>query len=99
MAGIIRITPSELKDTSDYLKQRLDAITTEANSLKAKLDDIGERWEGEAKTTFYEIFNDEMWPVFNDKLPELIQGIASQLNVTAQTMEDADSQIADALRG
>jgi WXG100 family type VII secretion target len=93
------ITPSELKDTSDYLKQRLDAITTEANSLKAKLDDIGERWEGEAKTTFYEIFNDEMWPVFNDKLPELIQGIASQLNVTAQTMEDADSQIADALRG
>ena len=99
MAGTIRITPSELRDASEFLKQRLDAITNEANALKAKLDDIGERWEGEARTTFFEIFDDEMWPVFNDKLPELIQGIASQLNSTAQAMEDTDSQIADSLRG
>jgi WXG100 family type VII secretion target len=99
MAGAIRITPFELRDASEFLGQRLEAIANEANSLKAKLDDIGEGWEGEARATFFEIFNNEMWPVLNNKLPELIQGIISQLNGTAETMEEADAQIAGSLRG
>jgi uncharacterized protein YukE len=40
-----------------------------------------------------------MWPVLNNKLPELIQGIISQLNGTAETIEEADAQIAGSLRG
>lgn len=99
MEGTIRITPQELTDASTYLGERLEAITTEANSLKSKLDEIGGRWEGAARTTFFEIFDNDMWPVLSKNLPDLINGIMGQLTGTAQAMEEADTQIAAKLRG
>jgi WXG100 family type VII secretion target len=99
MAGTIRITPQELKDASTYLGQRLDAISTEATSLKSKLDEIGANWEGAARTTFFDIFETDMWPVLSKNLPELIEGIMAQLNGTAEGLDKADFEISQKLRG
>lgn len=99
MAGTIRITPEDLRDASVYLQERLDAMTTEATSLKAKLDEIGANWEGAARTTFFDVFDTDMWPVLSTNLPDLITGIMAQLNGTAQAMEDADTEISNKLRG
>lgn len=97
--GTIRITPQELRDASTYLNERLDAITTEAGKIKDKLDDIGEKWEGAARNQFFEIFQNDMWPVFDKNLPDLVTGICGQLNGTADAMEEADQEIAAKLKG
>lgn len=99
MEGTIRITPEELRSAATYLEQKLSAIKEESEQLKSKLDEIGGNWEGAARTAFFDIFNDEMWPVFNQKLPELITGIEKQLTETARVMEETDSNIASKLRG
>lgn len=99
MAGTIRITPQELRDASTYLSERLDAMTTEATSLKSKLDEIGANWEGAARTTFFEIFDTDMWPVLSKNLPDLITGIMNQLTGSADALESTDQEISEKLRG
>lgn len=98
MAGTIRITPQELRDASAYLNARLEAMSIEANSLKGKLDEIGANWEGAAQTSFFEVFYNEMWPVLNKQLPDVINHIRSQLEVTAETLEQTDLEISQQLK-
>lgn len=98
MAGTIKITPQELKDASTFLGQKLDAINIQANELKGKIDQIATNWEGAAQSAFISDFTDNMWPVLNKHLPELINGIQKQLTDTAQTLEDTDQAIADKLK-
>jgi WXG100 family type VII secretion target len=97
MAGTIRITPSELRTASEYLGKRLDAMTTEANSLKGKIDEVTAEWEGAAQSAFVTGFTNDMWPVLSKNLPELINGIMTQLNATAKALEDTDTEIASKL--
>lgn len=98
MAGTIKITPQELRDASTYLGQRLDAINIQTNDLKKKLDQISTNWEGAAQSAFISDFSENMWPVLSRHLPELINGIQTQLTETAQTLEDTDQAIADKLK-
>ena len=99
MAGTIRITPQELREASAYLNARLEAMTTEATSLKSKLDEIGANWEGAAQTSFFEVFNADMWPVLSKQLPDVITGIMRQLEVSADTLEQTDMDISQKLKG
>ncbi|WFR59036.1 WXG100 family type VII secretion target [Anaerocolumna sp. AGMB13025] len=97
MAGTIRITPSELRTAATYLGQRLEAMTTEANSLKTKIDAVTAEWEGAAQSAFVTGFTTDMWPVLSKSLPEVINGIMAQLNATAKALEDTDTEIATKL--
>lgn len=99
MAGTIRITPEELREAATYLGQRQEALVNEANSIKAKLEEISNNWEGAAQSAFMEGFNGDMWPILHDKLPELLQGIQEQLKGAAANLEDTDQKIASDLRG
>lgn len=94
----IRITPEELREGSTFLGQRLEAINGEVESLKSKIDELTGNWEGAAQSQFITTFTDDMYPIMKEKLPEVIQGIMSQLEGTAKAMEEADQAIADALK-
>jgi WXG100 family type VII secretion target len=99
MADRIMMTPAELEDASTFLMQRLDSINSEVSSLNSKIEDISSRWEGAAQQAFIQQFQNDLYPILRDTVPQVIEGISQQLTVSAQTLRDADEAISSAIKG
>ena len=99
MAERIMMTPQELNDGAAFLRQRLDAINQEVASLKSKIDDVTSRWEGASQQTFINQFESDMYPILRDTLPQVIDGVASELDAAANAIRDTDTSIASAFKG
>lgn len=95
----IRITPEELREASTFLGARLETINSEVSQLKSKIDEITTNWEGAAQSSFVETFINDMYPIMSDTLPQVIEGVMAQLTSAADTLEQADSELANAFRG
>lgn len=95
----IRITPEELRGAADFLEQKLEAINGEVSALKGKIDKITANWEGSAQSSFIDTFDNNMYPILKDTLPEVITGIAAQLDGAADAIEQADAEVAKAFKG
>ena len=95
----IRITPEELRGAADFLEQKLEAINGEVSALKGKIDEITTNWEGSAQSSFIDTFDNNMYPILKDTLPEVITGIAAQLDGAADAIEQADAEVAKAFKG
>ncbi len=95
----IRVTPDELRDAATFLGDRLEAINGEVQSLKTKIDDIVSEWEGAAQNSFIDSFENDMYPILRDTLPQVIEGIQGQLTGVADTLEEADNKISEAFKG
>ena len=95
----IRITPEELRGATDFLEQKLEAINGEVSALKGKIDEITANWEGSAQSSFIDTFDNNMYPILKDTLPEVITGIAAQLDGAADAIEQADAEVAKAFKG
>ena len=95
----IRITPSELREAAAFLGQKLEALNAEVSALKSKIDEVAGNWEGAAQSSFIETFNSDMYPMLKDTMPQVVEGIASQLNGAADAIEQADEEVAKAFRG
>jgi len=99
MADRIMMTPQELNDGASFLRQRLEAINQEVASLKSKIDDITSRWEGAAQSSFIAQFEADLYPILRDTVPQVIEGISSQLDVAANAIRDTDASLASAFKG
>ena len=95
----IRIAPEELRGAADFLEQKLEAINGEVSALKGKIDEITANWEGSAQSSFIDTFDNNMYPILKDTLPEVITGIAAQLDGAADAIEQADAEVAKAFKG
>ena len=95
----IRITPEELRGAADFLEQKLEAINAEVAALKGKIDEITANWEGAAESSFIDTFDNNMYPILKDTLPDVITGIAGQLDGAADAIEQADAEVAKAFKG
>ena len=95
----IRITPEELRSAADFLGQRLEAINSEVSSLHSKIQEVTGNWEGAAQSSFIDTFENDMYPILKDTLPQVIEGIAGQLDGAADALEQADEEIAKAFKG
>ena len=95
----IRITPEELRNASDFLMQRLDAINNEVASLKSKINEVTGNWEGASQSSIIETFENDMYPILKDTLPQVIEGISGQLDGAADAIEQADEEVAKAFKG
>ena len=99
MSGRIVITPQELNDGAAFLKQRLDAITSEVQSIQGRIQDISSKWEGAAQSAFIGQWETEMYPLLRDTLPQVVEGVAAQLDAAANTLREVDSELANAFKG
>lgn len=99
MAERIMMTPQELNDGANFLRQRLEAIEQEVNQLKSKIDDVASRWEGAAQQAFINQFENEMYPILRDTLPQVVDGVAQELDVAANTIRETDESLANAFSG
>lgn len=96
--ALIKITPADLREGATYLGQKNSAIQNEVSQLENKINWLDSNWEGAANCAFIDVYQTEVHPVLTQKLPEIIEGICKQLNAAATTLENADNDVAAALR-
>jgi len=93
--ALIKMTPQDLRDSATFLESKNTAIATEVTALQKKINEVTADWEGASKGKFVTSF-EQILPVMNKQLPEIIAGIEKQLNGAADTIEKADADIASA---
>lgn len=99
MAERIMITPQELNDGANTVRTGRQEMAEIVNKLNNLIEDISTRWEGAAKQSFIEKFTSDLLPILKDNMPEILDGVAAQLDAAANTMRDTDQQLAGAFRG
>lgn len=98
MASQIRMTPQELRDGSTTLQNQKEQCMEILASMKSKVDEVAGNWEGAAQNAFVAQF-EELYKNISEALPQTVDGISDMLKSSATTIEEADAQIASALRG
>ena len=99
MAERIMMTPQELNDGAVFLRQRMEAMNEEVASLRTRIEDVASRWEGAAQESFIEQFMGDMYPILSETLPQIIEGLASELDAAANAIRETDESLASAFRG
>jgi WXG100 family type VII secretion target len=99
MADRIMMTPQELNDGAQFLLQKLSAMQAEVQQLNTRVNDIASRWEGASQQAFFQRYIDELYPVLDKVMPDVINALAQKLDAAANAIRDTDQQIASAFRG
>lgn len=99
MAGQIRITPQELRDSATFLQSQKETVEQAVEALKSRIDSTTANWEGAAQSTFIESFESMYNPTLKTDFPAIIEGIMGQLNGAAEAIEKADEEVAAAFKG
>ena len=99
MAERIMMTPQELNDGAVFLRERMEAMNEEVASLRNRIEDVASRLEGAAQESFIEQFMGGMYPILSETLPQIIEGLASELDAAANAIRETDESLASAFRG
>ena len=97
MADRITITPEELRSSSSTFASKAEQVTEILTTLKSEVDNLAESWAGAAQSQFFEAY-EEMQETLN-QFPVVLEGISNQLKVVADTLEETDASLRDALAG
>lgn len=95
----IRMTPDELREAAEFIITQRESISNEVNALVSKVNETADGWEGAAQSSFLDSFENNFKPVLEKDFPEMLTGLSEQLRAAADAIEDADEQVASALRG
>lgn len=98
MALDIRMTPEEIRKAATDLNGKKDEILAAVGCVETIINTTVEGWSGASQSAFVEGF-ESMKPVLKEDFPSAIEGLASQLTAAADTMEAADTELANALKG
>lgn len=91
MSGQIRVTPEVLQDRARQYGQASNDINTILGNLQRLQDTLRGEWEGAAFQGFDQQFNELKPKVQN--FAELMQQINTQLDKTAQAMQQNDQDL------
>lgn len=97
MANQIRISPAEMRNRATQYSQEAEAVKGVISNMDRLLTDLQAEWEGSASEAYATRYA-ELKPGFQEA-EQLIRDIAKALNTIADTMENADNDIAGQLRG
>ncbi|CAN7152457.1 MULTISPECIES: WXG100 family type VII secretion target [Bacillaceae] len=97
MSGIIRVTPAELISMSNRYTSESSQVGEQISRLDNMISELEGMWEGESSRAFGEQYQ-TLRPSFL-QMQQLLEDISMQLTSTAKSLEDADAQIANQIRG
>ncbi|WP_226655977.1 WXG100 family type VII secretion target [Pseudalkalibacillus hwajinpoensis] len=97
MAGQIRVTPEELITMSQRYQTEESKVEEQIGNLDKMIAELEGMWEGAASQAFSDQYQ-SLRPSFVD-MQRLLSDISTQLASTAKSLEDADAQIANQIRG
>ena len=92
MAGQIRMTPEQMRQRAGEVRTQGDTFQDVINRMQNVINELQTEWEGQASRAFYDQFN-RLKPAFND-IRQLIADIGTQLDGTANAVENLDQEIA-----
>ena len=92
MAGQIRMTPEQMRQRAAEVRTQGDTFQDVINRMQNVINELQTEWEGQASRAFYDQFN-RLKPAFND-MRQLIADIGTQLDGTANAVENLDQEIA-----
>lgn len=93
----IRMTPAELRDLASAVSGIRDDILNRVNDMDNKIKTVTESWDGESKTAYFSDY-EEVLPVLKDTFPQVVEDLATRLTFAADKLEQADQDIASALK-
>ena len=96
MAGQIRMTPEQMRQRSGEVRHQGETFQGVIDRMQSIINELQTEWEGQASRAFAEQF-DRLKPAFND-MRRLIDDIGTQLNATANAVEQLDQEIASKFR-
>jgi WXG100 family type VII secretion target len=92
----ILVTPSELRSHASAIKTQATNSESDFKSMKNRLDSIQSQFRGNAAEAFHERW--EEWHTHATGLVQALESLGQFLDGTAQTIEQADADIASRLR-
>jgi WXG100 family type VII secretion target len=92
MAGQFRITPEQMRTRAGEFNTEGAHVNDTITKMQSLIDALQTEWEGSAATAFAQQFA-SLKPSFQ-KMKELIEDIAKQLQGTATAVEQMDAEIA-----
>ncbi|MCA1061064.1 WXG100 family type VII secretion target [Rossellomorea aquimaris] len=97
MSGIIRVTPAELISMANRYTSESGQVGEQISRLDNMISELEGMWEGESSRAFAEQYQ-TLRPSFL-QMQQLLEDISMQLTSTSKSLEDADAQIANQIRG
>ena len=92
MAGQIRMTPEQMNGRASEVRGQRDAFEEVVNTMGRIIEGLLTEWEGAASASYDQQFKD-LKPSF-DKMKELLDDMATQLDKTAEAVKALDEEIA-----
>jgi len=96
MAGQIRMTPDQMRQRAGEVRNQGETFQDVINRMQGIINELQTEWEGQASRAFAEQF-DRLKPSFNE-MRRLIDDIGTQLDATANAVEQLDQEIASKFR-
>ena len=96
MSGQIRMTPEQMRGRAGEVRNQGETFQEVINRMGNIINELQTEWEGQASQAFAEQFN-RLKPSFND-MRQLIDDIGTQLDATANAVEQLDQDIASRFR-
>lgn len=94
----IKMTPSELRDLANTVKGIRDEIVEQVSTMNTRINADTEDWDGESKTQYFSDY-EALLPTLQDTFPQVIEDLATKLTFAADKLEEADQDIAAAIKG
>ena len=92
MAGQIRITPDQMRGRAGEVRVQGQNFQEVIDKMQNLINVLQTEWEGQASTQFAQQF-ESLKPSFNE-MRQLVDDIGSQLDATANAVEQLDQDIA-----
>ena len=93
----IRMTPSELMDLANTLTNIRNDIADLVKTMNERVDIDTRDWDGESKTRYFTDY-DAILPTLQKTFPDVIEDLAKKLTFAASKLDEADRDIASAIR-
>lgn len=93
----IKMTPSELRDLATTISGIRDDIMTQVGTMDKRIEADTQDWDGASKEQYFTGYM-EILPVLTETFPAVIQDLEEKLKFAADTLEQADQDIASALK-
>ena len=96
MSGQIRLTPQQMRERAGAVRTQGETFQGVIDQMQNIINELQTEWEGQASRAFAEQFA-RLKPAFND-MRQLVYDIGSQLDGTANAVEQLDQDIAGKFR-
>jgi WXG100 family type VII secretion target len=92
MAGSIRINPDQVRGVASQFRQKSQESASMCQQLQTAVKGMEGEWQGMSAQRFYSDYT--QWNQQMLKYVDLLNGIASELDKIATTLETTDQQLA-----